>query len=209
MWASVATVTLKTGYVDYKAVKFACRAWHYSRTVPAGKLVKIGVWESDKFIGVVLFSRGATLQIGWPYDLAPTEVCELTRIALDVHLAPVSQIVSQSIKMLRKHSPGLRLIVSYAAVEEGHHGGIYQAGNWIYEGTIKSHAYLIKGKMTHVRSVGAKYQQGSIDWIRQNVDPNAKAVRDLIRHKYLMPLDRKMRRAVLPRHQPYPKPMET
>jgi hypothetical protein len=164
------------------------------------------VWEDDKFIGVVLFSRGATKQIGRPYGLQQTEVCELTRVALASHQSRVSRIVAIAIRLLRRCSPGLRLIVSYAAVEEGHHGGIYQAGNWIYTGPIDSHTAIVKGVRTHARTVSSRYKgHASIDWIRANVDPHAEMVRGLIRHKYLMPLDDAMHAQIAPLKQPYPK----
>ena len=48
-------MTLKLDYASYEATKYACVNFHYSKTVPAGKLIKIGVWEHGKFIGVVLY----------------------------------------------------------------------------------------------------------------------------------------------------------
>lgn len=197
---------LRLGLVDHAAALHACRAWHYSRAVPSGKVVRFGVWENGVFIGVVLFSRGATKQIGLPYGLLQTEVCELTRIALSEHTAPVSRIVSIAIRLLRQKSPGLRLIVSYAAEEEGHLGGIYQAGNWLYEGCVESYTFLIKGVKTHARTVSSRYHgKASLDWIRANVDPYAQVCRGLRRHKYLMPLDDEMRRQVDRMSKPYPK----
>ncbi|WP_395175062.1 hypothetical protein [Roseibium alexandrii] len=197
---------LKLGFVDHKAALFACKKWHYSNSVPAGKVIRIGVWENDAFIGVVLFSRGATTQIGSPYGLEQTEICELTRVALGEHKTAVSRIVAIAFRLLRKNSPGLRMVISYAAVEEGHHGGIYQAGNWIYEGPIDSYTYIIKGQKTHARTVSSRFKgKASLSWIRENVDPHAEKVPDLIRHKYLMPLDVEMRRSVEHLHKPYPK----
>ncbi|WP_449441465.1 Mom family adenine methylcarbamoylation protein [Serratia entomophila] len=49
-------------------------------------------------------------------------------------MSPVSQILAKAIKFLSAVCPGLRLIVSYADKDQNHHGGIYQATNWIYEG---------------------------------------------------------------------------
>ena len=33
--------------------------WHYSQAMPAGKLVTFGVWEHGRFVGAVLYGRGA------------------------------------------------------------------------------------------------------------------------------------------------------
>jgi hypothetical protein len=58
----------------------------------------------------------------------------LTRIALTNHKAPVSRIMAITLRKLKKHAKGLKLVVSYADFNQGHHGGIYQATNWIYVG---------------------------------------------------------------------------
>ena len=50
---------LKIDWASFEAAKHACEKWHYSGVIPVGKLVKVGAWENDKFIGVVLFGRGA------------------------------------------------------------------------------------------------------------------------------------------------------
>lgn len=200
-------MTLRLDWAGYDAATYACRHWHYSRAVPAGRLIVIGVWESEAFKGVVIFSRGATPKIGSPYGLTQTEVCELTRIALCAHEAAVSRIVAIALRMLRKRSPGLRLVISYAAGEQGHHGGVYQAGGWIYEGAMESHGFEVKGEFQHSKSIHSRYGKGSqrVEWLRANLDPRARKVSGLVRHKYLMPLDETMRVAVAPLAKPYPK----
>ena len=108
------SVDLRLDWCSYEAAKYAVEHWHYSRSMVAGKSSKVGVWEDGKFIGCVVFSRGANNHLGSPYGLEQTDLCELTRVALTRHVAPVSRIVSIAVRMLRKQSPGLRLIVSFA-----------------------------------------------------------------------------------------------
>ncbi|AUQ66219.1 protein Mom [Phaeobacter inhibens] len=127
--------------------------------MPTGKTVKIGAFEAGRFIGAVVFSRGATPRIGSPYGLEQVEVCELTRVALDNHKAPVTQIISEALAMLKALNPGLRLVISYAALEEGHHGGIYQAGNWIYEDCVASHAFEDGDKLVHGRTMSLRIKR--------------------------------------------------
>lgn len=194
---------------DIKAARHAIMKWHYSKTVPAGKLVKFGVWENGRFIGAVIFGRGATPHLGQPYGLQQTELCELVRVALDKHEAPVSQIVAESIRQLRATNPGLRLIVSFADPDEGHHGGIYQAGNWIYNGTSPSARFFrIKGKKTHPRSVGAMGGIQSIEWVRANLDPKAEIILTAPKLRYLYPLDKQMRRQISRLALPYERAVE-
>jgi hypothetical protein len=199
--------TLKLDWCSYEATKYACVHWHYSKSVPAGKLVKIGVWEDDAYIGTILFGRGATPMIGSPYGLPQTEICELVRVALNTHATPVSRIMSIAIRMLRKQSQGLRLIVSYADAGHNHHGGIYQASGYIYAGGCNTHAYCVCGEVVHPKTLHARYGKGgqSIPWLKANVDPNAARIVSGFKHRYLMPLDDAMRAQIAPLAKPYPK----
>jgi hypothetical protein len=196
----------KVDFCSYNAALYACKNWHYSKAIPCGKLVKIGAWEDDHFIGCVIFSRGSNNNIGKAYDLECSEVCELTRVAMRKHQTPVTQILSKAIALLKKINPGIKLIISYADCAQGHVGKIYQANNWIYEGkTIPSRRIVIKGVVKHLRSVSALYNTSSIAWLKEHVDPNAKLIKDIGKHKYLMPLDKKMRKQIIKLSKPYPK----
>ena len=194
---------LKLDWASHAAAKHACETWHYSRRLPSGKLVKIGVWEDGKFIGVVLFGLGATPNLSKAYGISMTECCELTRVALRTHATPVSRIVAIAIKKLVAFCPGVRLIVSFADTAQGHHGGIYQAGNWIYSGSVRLDTWVIKGKKMHPRSVVAKYGTQA-DATIKGIDPNAHKIWGN-KHRYLMPLDDEMRAKIAPLAQPYPK----
>jgi hypothetical protein len=198
---------LKLDWASAEAARYACERWHYSKRVPVFKAVRVGVWEDNAFIGVVLFGQGATPELGSPYGLASTEVCELTRIALTKHETPVSRIVAIAIRFLRRRSPGLRLIVSFADQAQGHHGGIYQAGGWLYVGGAETHAYIIHGAPVHPKTLHSRYGTGgqSIPWLRQHVDPDAKRVISGFKHRYLYPLDPALRQQLLPLCRPYPK----
>lgn len=196
---------LKIDWATHEAAKYACENWHYSGCLPVGKLVKVGAWEDGKFIGVVLFGRGATPNLGRPYNLAQDECVELTRIALTKHKSPVSKIASLALKFLRASNPKLRLVVSFADQTQGHHGGIYQAGNWIYNGAgTPAKFYMIHGRLTHPRSIGAKGLVQNIFGARK-IDPNAETVLVAGKHRYLMPLDAEMKERILPLSKPYPK----
>jgi hypothetical protein len=191
--------SLKLDWCSFEAAKHAVLKWHYSHAMPSGKLTKIGVWEHGKFIGCVLFGRGANNSLGKPYGLSQLECCELVRIALTKHEAPVTRIVSIAIKMLRKLSPGLKLIVSFADTEQDHHGGIYQGGNWVYIGQSKpADEYLVRGKRMHGRSMRASYGTHiGKDFI--------KIVKGSTKHRYVMPLDEETKQQVLKLSKAYPK----
>ncbi len=196
---------LVVDWATHAAAKYACENWHYSGCLPMGKLVKVGSWEDGKFIGVVIFGLVATPNLGKPYGLDQTECVELVRIALRDHATPVSKIAAIAIRMLKKSNPSVRLIVSFADRSQGHHGGIYQAGNCVYNGEGQPATfYMIKGKLTHPRSIGAKGLPQNIKGARQ-LDRNAEAIEVPGKHRYLMPMDKQMRKRVQSMSKPYPK----
>lgn len=201
----MAKADLKIDWATHAAAKYACENWHYSGCVPKSKLSKVGVWEFDKFIGVVIYGCGATPNLGKPYSLEQNQCIELVRIALNDHKTPVSRIVRISNSWVHKSNPGLRLMVSFADSSQGHHGGIYQAGNWIYSGQGSSAKfYMINGKLTHPRTLESAGLVQNIHGARKR-DPNASTVVVPGKHRYLMPLDKEMAEQIKPLAKPYPK----
>lgn len=194
---------LKLDYIDYKTAKRSVMRWHYSKAMPAGKLVKIGVWEHDKFIGCVIFGRGANNNMLKPYNLKVTEGCELVRIALDKHETEVTKIVSIAIKMLKKLNPGLKIIISYADAREQHLGKIYQAGNWIYTGYVKSTDYfLYNGRYVHQRTISSAKTNNALS---EEQYKQLKRKDGGYRFRYLYPLDKDLRVKILSLKKEYPK----
>ena len=198
---------LKCAWASHEAAKYACEHWHYSKCMPVGKLFRVGAWENGKYIGCVIFSRGANNHIGTPYGLAQTECVELTRIALREHKHFVSEIMMSAVKQLKETNPGLRLVVSYADPIQGHVGSIYQATNWIYTGaTPPQKKYKINGKIVHPKTIASMKPKHltEVQYAKQRWK-NVEIVSDMGKHKYLMPLDRKMRKQIAPLAKPYPK----
>lgn len=204
------TAGLTVAPVEHRAAVYAVTRWHYSAVMPSGKLVRVGAWEHGEFIGVVLFGRGASPLLGNQFGTTATEVCELTRVALREHQAPTTQVVAQAIRWLHHSNPGLRLIVSFADEGAGHLGVMYQAGNWIYTGASQgndSKRYRVNGRMFHPKTLYSTYGVGgqSIPWLRQHVDPTAEKVFLPPKHRYVMPLDRAMRRRCQRLAVPFPR----
>lgn len=201
---------LKLDWATHDSAKYACENWHYSKCLPVGRSVKIGVWEDSRFVGVIFFSCGASPPMYvWArvkLGLDKYEICELTRIALREHKTPVSRMMKVAIKFLLLKCPNIKVIVSFADMDENHHGGIYQAGNWVYIGVSNQGArqgYMIFGKKTHCRSVGAK-TSNSLKGAKK-IDPNAFEIRTKGKHKYLYFIDNKLKTKVSGMIKPYPK----
>jgi hypothetical protein len=209
--AVLSKINLRIDWATHEAAKYACENWHYSKCLPVGKLVKVGAWENEKFIGVVIFGRGANNNMLKPFRLLQDQGCELVRIALTRHSSPVSKILSLAIKFLTKQSPELKLIVSYSDADQDHHGGIYQATNWIYDGLKNAGtmgAFIINGKKTHPKSVHSKGIKQTIEAVKKHLDPNATIFKTKGKHRYLMPLDNETRKSIMPLAKPYPKRMK-
>ena len=193
-------MNLRLDWCSHEAAKYAVENWHYSRRMPKSKQVYLGVWENEKYIGCVIFGLSVTPYLGNSYGLTNVECAELTRIALTQHLSSVSKIGAIALRMIKKQSCGLRLIVSYADPSQKHNGAIYQAMNWIYCGRSAAvRQYFYRGDWRNDSSMFrdfAKY-------------PNLRKItehRDLQpKHKYLMPLDDAMRKQIISLSKPYPK----
>jgi hypothetical protein len=198
--------TLKLDWCGQDAATYAVMNWHYSRAMPSSKLAKIGVWENGKFIGAIIYGLGATPNLCKPYGLTQQECCELVRVALSKHETPVSRIVAISMRILKRDMPGVRLVVSFADPSEGHHGGIYQAGGWLYGGkSADARFFVVNGIERHPRSIGSSGWVQSLGWLRANVDNRASTTLKPGKHRYLMPLDDEMRARIEPLRKPYPK----
>lgn len=201
-------MSLRLDWCSHEAAKYAVQHWHYSRSMPMGRLVKVGAWEHGAFIGCVVFAQGNNQYHGKAFGLSLFQVCELVRVALRDHETTVTRIVSVALSFLKRYCHGVRLVVSYADPEHSHVGAIYQAGNWIYVGTGGSSDafYDATGKRLHSRAyspTGAKIQFGQI----AQVAPTGAIRRVSVapKHKYFMPLDAEIRAKIAPLSKPYPR----
>ncbi len=196
---------LKIDWATHEAAKHAVENWHYSTTLPVGKMAKVGAWEDGKFIGVVIFAWGMNKDLGSPYGLKLGQCAELVRVALTKHRSEVSKILAIATRFLKRQSPGLRLLVSFADPSEGHHGGIYQANGWQYAGTSPSSVeWILNGKRLNRRAyTGQQFGGGKASVA--GIPKGAIKRKVQGKHRYLMPLDAEMKKQILPLARPYPK----
>lgn len=193
--------SVRLGFCTFTAAKYAVEHWHYSKVMPAGKLVKIGVWEDSIFKGVIIFGRGANNNLASAFNFEQTECVELCRVALTAHKTAVTRLVSIALRLLVKQSPNLKLVVSYADSKQGHLGKIYQAGNWIYTGESIAESAIDPetGEMKHTRSLHSKY--GSIKGFTR--------VKDMPKFRYCFPLTSETRQKVLQLSKVYPSQLQS
>lgn len=173
-----------------KAVEYACKHFHYAKSVPTVQYAYNIYNDDDEWCGVIVFSSGATPRIGSPFGLIQGEVLELVRVALNGKQGHgnTSKAVAMALRRLHSENPLVKLIVSFADVDQDHYGVIYQATNWIYLGLVNENlltSFIVNGKKTHRRSIGAKGVKQSLESVRKNIDPNAEAFYTKGKRKYI------------------------
>lgn len=191
-------VHLRVDWATHEAAKYACENWHYTKKIPVNKLVKIGAWEDGKFKGVVIFGMGASAVVHKQFQLDRFEVCELVRVAFTKHETPISRIIAIALKFLRKENPGLRICVSFADPSQGHHGGIYQAGGWLFTGkSADTIEYWFNGDWRHVTDVYKRLPRERVKLLKKRTKAG--------KYRYVMAFDKTMRDKLIPFSKPYPK----
>jgi hypothetical protein len=193
---------LRLAWCSVEACRFAVENWHYSRAMPLGRSARIGAWEDGRFIGCIMFAMGGNNRIGDPFGMDTSDCCELVRVALTHHATPVSRLIAIALRMFKASAPTVRIVVSYADPVQGHHGGIYKAGGWVYLGkTSPSYEYRLNGKRLQKRAfTGSNFGRG-----RSSLPQGAVKVSTPGKHKYAMPMDAGARDMLARIARPYPR----
>ena len=180
-----------------KAVDYALMNFHYAKTIaPRAHDNAYSVFNSKgEWCGVICFGMGASPQIGMPYGLKQGEAVELIRVALNGKQEITSKVVALGLKLLKKHSPLVKLVVSYADKAQNHTGIIYQATNWYYVGDLESSGveFFVNGKWRHSKAIKPHIQK---------VSPKRKKSG---KSKYIYPLDSSLINMCKELSKPYPK----
>ena len=193
-----------------KAVRYACLHFHYAKAVPSAQY-SYNVYQDGEWCGVVIFGGGATPNIGKPFNLLQGEIVELVRVALNGKQNITSECVAMALRKLHRDAPQIKMVVSFADVDQNHVGTIYQATNWIYLGRTnigERGAFIIHGKKIHPRTIGAAGGVQSVNWIREHIDPDAVEFITKGKEKYIYCFDKKLRKEWQAKALPYPKKAE-
>lgn len=127
-------ITLKRATPE--AIRYACLKFHYAKVVPSAQYAYNVYNEQGEWCGVIIYGIGANVHIATPFGMANGEVLELVRVALNGKQPCTSECVAASLKQIHKDAPQVKLVVSYADMDQEHIGTIYQATNWIYLGNM-------------------------------------------------------------------------
>ena len=198
---------LQLAWCSAEAARYACLTWHYARSVPVGRVTRIGVWEDGRYIGCILVTRGSGRATdGRRFGLRRAgDIAEVQRIALREHKTPVSRMLSIAIRMIQRASPNLKMLISFADPTMKHAGGIYQAANWIYLGTTAPDVgyRLPSGRVVHPRVARGTTHFGRRR--RTILPPGTTHIALPGKHIYVYPFTEALRQECRKRAQPYPK----
>lgn len=197
------------------AVEFI-QDYHYSGNT-LSPTIAFGHYYKEYLVNVILYKspigRLMAQQVMAGGD--STNTWELIRM---VSLEPKpknleSRCISNTLKYIKKAYPEIKIIISYADNNMGHHGYVYQASNFYYYGQSRpDKEWYIDGKRVHTRSVVADYGTMSIPEVEQILGDRLKIIEQeqtKSRYFYILAQDKKDKRDILRRIKvdilPYPK----
>lgn len=191
---------MRIARANTKAINYACKNFHYSKSVPAVQYGYNVYNDNDEWCGVILYGGGANNNMPKSFGKNAGEVLELVRVALNGKQETTSKAVAMSLKQLHKDNPLCQIVVSYADHRQKHLGTIYQATNWIYVGkTITSDTqYFYKGKWTHERTISAQKNKEQLKATLPKRENSNK-------FKYVFCFNKRERKEYLKIALPYPK----
>ena len=184
----------------HKAVEYACKHFHYAKSVPTVQYA-YNVYNGDnEWCGVIVFGGGANNNLASSFDMNSGEVLELERVALNGKQEQTSKAVALALKQLHKDDPLCKIVVSYSDHRQKHIGTIYQATNFLYLGvTVTSDTqYFYKGKWTHERTINSKKDR---DLLKQTLRKRENSNK----FKYVYVYDKKLREKIRVKAKAYPK----
>jgi hypothetical protein len=184
--------------VSNKAAKYACMNFHYAKVVPAQFMGYSVFNNKDEWCGVILFGGGASVNMGTPFGLRYGHYLELSRVALNGKQESTSQSISIAIKLIKKHNPTIKLLISYADKAQFHYGVVYQATNWYFIGESESSGkdYLFNGEWRHDRTLN-EYSKTFLSTLLKRKRSG--------KRKYIYPLDKSLIPLCKSLSKPYPK----
>ena len=189
---------------SYKAIQYACKMFHYAKSVPNVGLSYSVFNDKKEWCGVICFGIGATNNIAMPYGLNQGQVIELVRMAMNGKQESTTKAMAIALKLVYKDAPNVKLVVSYADSEQGHYGTIYQATNWFYTGFSTDTNLIVNGKREHRRTLGSRFGTCSADAIRQK-GYKVEVIKTKPKWKYIYPLYKSLIPLCKSLSKPYPK----
>jgi hypothetical protein len=173
---------------------------HYSRRASifwAG----FGLEEDGQITGVVVYGQPSPPIQKHAFVDRDFRLYELARVVVQSKTKNASSfLVANSLKLLE---PKPCAVISYADMEQNHCGIIYQATNWLYTGSTKSHdkAYIVDGKRTHPMTLRDKGITDPTRWAKEN---GIEMVKPMKKHRYFQFVGDKRQCRIMRKKLSYP-----
>ena len=192
--------------IDYAtAMDIVIREHYLHRKAPCS--VAFGLFLDSDIKGVVCYGTpsSSSLRSGIAGIENAFNVVELTRLWVsdDVPRNGESFLIGNTVR-----NAGKEIVVSYAEIQQGHVGIVYQATNWIYTGlSAKRTNWTIEGVNKHCQTLADKYTAAEI---REKFGDKFKLQERPRKHRYVFLNAKGRRRKQLLQSlryapQPYPK----
>lgn len=157
--------------IKSKAAIAFVKRFHYSGRVVQNSQIHLGVFLDGFLHGVLQFGppldRRNTLALfksaGWG------DVIELNRMAFDDYLPrnSESRAISISLKLIKKHNPSLRYVISFADATQCGDGTIYRASGFALTGIKRNKSLIVMpgGEVVSTMTIGANFT-GPNSWVK-------------------------------------------
>ena len=129
-----------------------------SDTLPTLTIACLGVYINDNLEGVITLGYGTrpkhTIQKLFP-SLTTEDYFEIGRMCInnDFKTNTESQMLSKTVKYIKKHYPQCKVLFTWANGLLGKIGTVYQASNFLYGGYITTECYVQNGVQMHPRGI--------------------------------------------------------
>jgi hypothetical protein len=167
------------------------KTFHYSQRSPSN-IQFVGTFHTKGGLFGDFGPAVAAIFFSIPPTRWSEEVLELSRLVrTETCRVPLTRLVSLACSRLR--ADGFDLLVSFADSSAGHHGGIYQACSWNYDGQRERQmdGLLVNGQFVPGRTCNGIYGTRSPDRLRQaNPDLKVEPHYDAGKHLYWRALAR-------------------
>lgn len=190
----------KIKQISYReAMEIVVKNHYLHRKCPCS--IAFGLFLNDEIKGVICYGTpsSSTLRSGIAGKENSFNVIELTRLWVcdTVPKNGESFLIGNTLKMC-----GKEIVVSYAEINQGHLGVVYQATNWLYTGlSAKRTNWTIEGIDKHCQTIADKH---SAKEIREIYGDRFKLVDRPRKHRYVFINANKYRKKELLKQIKYP-----
>lgn len=173
---------------------------HYSKRMSiywAG----FGLEEDGLIVGVIIYGQPSPAIQKHAFLNRDFRLYELSRLVIQTKTKnAASFLISNSLKLL---GPKPCAVVSYADMEMGHCGIVYQATNWLYTGSTVSHdkAYIIDGARVHPMTLRDRGITNPTAWAKENA---IEMVKPHPKHRYFYLIGNKYEKKAMLEQLRYP-----